>query len=163
MRAGVDHIIVNVNDNAAAKKFYSWLMPQIGYPQAMSYEQPDTDVTSATSATRILWIRTVRSGIPRRQVTSPSGWTVRDCIRSRQPRAHRRSRETDSGQRWQGHRSAEGVRLPAGILRGVFHRSRRPEAGTGARPALSARNCLDECSDCAPREHDAGRRDRNSG
>jgi catechol 2,3-dioxygenase-like lactoylglutathione lyase family enzyme len=46
MRSGVDHIIVNVNDYAAAKKFYAWLMPQIGYPKVMSYDQADTDVTT---------------------------------------------------------------------------------------------------------------------
>lgn len=46
MRAGIDHIIVNVNDYAAAKRFYAWLMPQIGYPQTMSYDQPQNDVTT---------------------------------------------------------------------------------------------------------------------
>jgi catechol 2,3-dioxygenase-like lactoylglutathione lyase family enzyme len=46
MRAGVDHIIVNVNNYAAAKRFYAWLMPQIGYPQTMSYDQPQSDVTT---------------------------------------------------------------------------------------------------------------------
>ena len=46
MRAGVDHIIVNVNDYAAAKRFYAWLMPQIGYPQTTSYDQPQSDVTT---------------------------------------------------------------------------------------------------------------------
>jgi predicted lactoylglutathione lyase len=46
MRAGIDHIIVNVNDYAAAKRFYAWLMPQIGYPQTMSYDQPQSDVTT---------------------------------------------------------------------------------------------------------------------
>jgi len=46
MRAGIDHIIVNVNDYAAAKRFYAWLMPQIGYPQTMSYDQPENDVTT---------------------------------------------------------------------------------------------------------------------
>src|SRR5260370_2189948 len=58
MRAGVDHIIVNVNDYAAAKKFYSWLMPQIGYPKAMSYDQPETDVTTGYFGDDgSLWIR----------------------------------------------------------------------------------------------------------
>jgi glyoxylase I family protein len=46
MSAGVDHIIINVNNYAAAKRFYAWLMPQIGYPKAMSYDQADTDVTT---------------------------------------------------------------------------------------------------------------------
>ena len=58
MRAGVDHIIVNVNDYAAAKKFYSWLMPQIGYPKAMSYDQAQTDVTTGYFGDHgSLWIR----------------------------------------------------------------------------------------------------------
>ncbi len=58
MRAGVDHVIVNVNDYAAAKKFYAWLMPQIGYPQAMSYDQPQTDVTTGYFGDHgSLWIR----------------------------------------------------------------------------------------------------------
>ncbi|MGB8683653.1 MAG: VOC family protein [Candidatus Binatus sp.] len=58
MRAGVDHIIVNVNDYAAAKKFYSWLMPQIGYPKAMSYDQADTDVTTGYFGDYgSLWVR----------------------------------------------------------------------------------------------------------
>jgi len=58
MRAGIDHIIVNVNDYAAAKKFYAWLMPQIGYPKAMSYDQPQTDVTTGYFGDNgSLWIR----------------------------------------------------------------------------------------------------------
>ncbi len=32
MKPGINHIIINVNDYAAAKYFYSWLMPQMGYP-----------------------------------------------------------------------------------------------------------------------------------
>jgi glyoxylase I family protein len=46
MHAGVDHIIINVNDYAAAKRFYAWLMPQIGYTNVMSYDQPGADVTT---------------------------------------------------------------------------------------------------------------------
>jgi len=58
MRAGIDHIIVNVNDYAAAKKFYAWLMPQIGYPKAMSYDQPQTEVTTGYFGDHgSLWIR----------------------------------------------------------------------------------------------------------
>jgi catechol 2,3-dioxygenase-like lactoylglutathione lyase family enzyme len=58
MRAGIDHIIVNVNDYAAAKKFYAWLMPQIGYPKVMSYDQPQTDVTTGYFGDHgSLWIR----------------------------------------------------------------------------------------------------------
>jgi glyoxylase I family protein len=58
MRAGIDHIILNVNDYAAAKKFYGWLMPQIGYPQTMSYDQPQTDVTTGYFGDHgSLWIR----------------------------------------------------------------------------------------------------------
>jgi glyoxylase I family protein len=46
MGVGIDHIIVNVNDYPAAKRFYSWLMPQIGYPKTTSYDQPNTYVTT---------------------------------------------------------------------------------------------------------------------
>ena len=41
-----------------AKKFYAWLMPQIGYPKAMSYDQPQTDVTTGYFGDHgSLWIR----------------------------------------------------------------------------------------------------------
>ena len=36
MPQGINHIIINVNDYAAAKYFYSWLMPQIGYPTVVT-------------------------------------------------------------------------------------------------------------------------------
>ena len=40
MPQGINHIIINVNDYAAAKYFYSWLMPQIGYPVAIAVDNP---------------------------------------------------------------------------------------------------------------------------
>lgn len=43
---GVDHIIINVNDYAAAKKFYAWLMPLIGYGNSTSFDQPGVEVTT---------------------------------------------------------------------------------------------------------------------
>ncbi len=43
---GVDHIIVNANNYAAAKRFYSWLMPQVGYPNSRSFDTPTAEVTT---------------------------------------------------------------------------------------------------------------------
>jgi glyoxylase I family protein len=40
MPPGIDHLMINCNDYEAAIRFYSWLMPQIGYPQMVSFEQP---------------------------------------------------------------------------------------------------------------------------
>lgn len=58
MRAGVDHIIINVNNYAAAKRFYAWLMPQIGYSKVMSYDQEGTDVTTGYFGDHgSLWVR----------------------------------------------------------------------------------------------------------
>ena len=31
MRGGIDHVMINCNDFEAAVRFYSWLMPKIGY------------------------------------------------------------------------------------------------------------------------------------
>jgi len=38
--AGIDHLMINVNRYAEAKRFYSWLLPKVGYPNSMSY--PDS-------------------------------------------------------------------------------------------------------------------------
>jgi catechol 2,3-dioxygenase-like lactoylglutathione lyase family enzyme len=32
--------MINCNDYDAAIRFYSWLMPEIGYPQTVSFDQP---------------------------------------------------------------------------------------------------------------------------
>jgi hypothetical protein len=40
MPPGIDHVMINCNDYAAAIAFYSWLMPRIGYPQSMNFDQP---------------------------------------------------------------------------------------------------------------------------
>ena len=120
MRAGVDHIIVNVNDYAAAKKFYAWLMPQIGYPKAMSYDQPQTDVTTGYFGDHgSLWIRPAD---PEFRADKFHRHRVGLCEVRLRLKTDRRSRRKDCGQRRQGHRSAKRVRLSAGILRGVFHR-----------------------------------------
>jgi glyoxylase I family protein len=58
MSAGVDHIIINVNSYAAAKRFYAWLMPQIGYPKTMSYDTADTEVTTGYFGDKgSFWVR----------------------------------------------------------------------------------------------------------
>lgn len=40
MPPGIDHLMINANDYAAAKRFYSWLMPRVGYPQNVNFDQP---------------------------------------------------------------------------------------------------------------------------
>lgn len=40
MPPGIDHLMINSNDYEAAKRFYTWLMPRIGYPQVINFEQP---------------------------------------------------------------------------------------------------------------------------
>ena len=37
MRGQINHLMINVNRFDRAKPFYSWLMPQIGYPNTMDY------------------------------------------------------------------------------------------------------------------------------
>ena len=34
--AGIDHLMINANQYEASVKFYSWLMPKIGYPESTS-------------------------------------------------------------------------------------------------------------------------------
>jgi catechol 2,3-dioxygenase-like lactoylglutathione lyase family enzyme len=41
MRGGIDHVMINCNDFEAAVRFYSWLMPKIGYPSTHSVEEPE--------------------------------------------------------------------------------------------------------------------------
>jgi len=137
MRAGVDHIIVNVNDYAAAKKFYSWLMPQIGYPKAMSYDQAQTDVTTGYFGDHgSVWIR---PSDPEFRADTFHRHRVGLCEIAFAAESREQIDELAtkiSGAGGQGHRPAERVRLPTGILRGVLHRSGRTEAGARARSAL---------------------------
>ena len=39
--AGIDHLMINANRYEASVKFYSWLMPKIGYPEKHSYDGED--------------------------------------------------------------------------------------------------------------------------
>jgi catechol 2,3-dioxygenase-like lactoylglutathione lyase family enzyme len=58
MPYGIDHIIINVNDYAAAKYFYSWLMPQIGYPRVTTVEDPPPEYSAGFFGARgSFWIR----------------------------------------------------------------------------------------------------------
>jgi len=41
MPGGVDHLMINANSYEAAVRFYSWLMPKIGYPGIESFEKPE--------------------------------------------------------------------------------------------------------------------------
>jgi glyoxylase I family protein len=38
---GIDHLMINANQYEASVKFYSWLMPKIGYPEMHTYEGED--------------------------------------------------------------------------------------------------------------------------
>jgi glyoxylase I family protein len=38
---GIDHLMINANHYEASVKFYSWLMPKIGYPEKHSYDGED--------------------------------------------------------------------------------------------------------------------------
>jgi catechol 2,3-dioxygenase-like lactoylglutathione lyase family enzyme len=40
MPPGIHHLMINCNDYETALRFYSWLMPEIGYPQVASFDQP---------------------------------------------------------------------------------------------------------------------------
>jgi glyoxylase I family protein len=37
---GIDHLMINCNDYKAAIRFYSWLMPKLGYPEKMTFDEP---------------------------------------------------------------------------------------------------------------------------
>lgn len=41
MRGGIDHLMINANDFDMAVRFYSWLMPNLGYPNVEDYDQPE--------------------------------------------------------------------------------------------------------------------------
>ncbi len=41
MRGGIDHLMINCNDFEAAARFYSWLMPKIGYPNSHTVKEPE--------------------------------------------------------------------------------------------------------------------------
>lgn len=40
MNGGIDHLMINCNDYAAATRFYSWLMPTLGYPEKITFDDP---------------------------------------------------------------------------------------------------------------------------
>jgi glyoxylase I family protein len=41
MHGAVDHLMINANSYEAAVRFYSWLMPKIGYPGVKTFETPE--------------------------------------------------------------------------------------------------------------------------
>jgi catechol 2,3-dioxygenase-like lactoylglutathione lyase family enzyme len=41
MRGGIDHLMINASSFDAAVRFYSWLMPNLGYPNVENYDQPE--------------------------------------------------------------------------------------------------------------------------
>jgi glyoxylase I family protein len=40
MGSGIDHLMINCNDYDAAVRFYSWLMPKLGYTEKLSFDEP---------------------------------------------------------------------------------------------------------------------------
>jgi catechol 2,3-dioxygenase-like lactoylglutathione lyase family enzyme len=40
MPSGIDHLMINANDYHKAVGFYGWLMPRIGYPQSITFNEP---------------------------------------------------------------------------------------------------------------------------
>ena len=40
MMGSYDHVMMNSNDYPRAVKFYSWLMPKLGFPKIVTYDKP---------------------------------------------------------------------------------------------------------------------------
>jgi catechol 2,3-dioxygenase-like lactoylglutathione lyase family enzyme len=53
--AGIDHLMINANRFEASVKFYSWLMPLIGYPEKNEYGGEDP-VTGFAGPSGSLWL-----------------------------------------------------------------------------------------------------------
>jgi glyoxylase I family protein len=53
--AGIDHLMINANHYEQSVKFYSWLMPKIGYPEKTEYPGEDP-VTGFSGPGGGLWI-----------------------------------------------------------------------------------------------------------
>jgi catechol 2,3-dioxygenase-like lactoylglutathione lyase family enzyme len=53
--AGVDHLMINANRYEASVEFYSWLMPQIGYPEKHEYGGEDP-MTGFSGPGGSLWL-----------------------------------------------------------------------------------------------------------
>jgi glyoxylase I family protein len=57
MPPGIHHLMINCNNYDEAMRFYSWLMPLIGYPQSASFDQP-APVTGWFGEGGSLWVCT---------------------------------------------------------------------------------------------------------
>jgi glyoxylase I family protein len=55
MSSGIDHLMINCNDYASGVAFYTWLMPKIGYPEKMSFDQP-TRMTGFVGEAGSVWV-----------------------------------------------------------------------------------------------------------
>ena len=53
--AGIDHLMINANKYDASVRFYSWLMPKIGYPEKNEYGGEDP-VTGFSGPGGSLWL-----------------------------------------------------------------------------------------------------------
>jgi catechol 2,3-dioxygenase-like lactoylglutathione lyase family enzyme len=53
--AGIDHLMINANRYDESVKFYSWLMPKIGYPEKHEYGGEDP-VTGFSGPGGSLWL-----------------------------------------------------------------------------------------------------------
>ncbi len=54
MAGAIDHLMINANSYEKAIKFYSWLIPKIGYPKSETYKQPP--MTGFFSNKGSLWL-----------------------------------------------------------------------------------------------------------
>jgi glyoxylase I family protein len=54
--AGIDHLMINCNNYERAIRFYSWLMPKLGYSGTMSFDKPNR-VTGFFGSGSGLWVQ----------------------------------------------------------------------------------------------------------
>ena len=70
MRSGIDHLMINANDYEKATRFYTWLMPRIGYPRSESFAEPSA-MTGYYGDSGSLWV--LPSDTPRRDQVFDKG------------------------------------------------------------------------------------------
>ena len=128
---GIDHLMINANQYEASVKFYSWLMPKIGYPEKHTYGGEDP-VTGFSGPGGSFWLSNSATNLRSDNFHKRRVGLREIAFRADSRGAGRRGRERGRSQRRQNPRCAAGISaIRAGILFGVFHRPRRPEAGSG--------------------------------
>ena len=55
MLSGIDHLMINANDYDKATRFYGWLMPKIGYPHSLTFNEP-SPMTGYHGDSGSLWV-----------------------------------------------------------------------------------------------------------